>query len=215
MMAIRSRLLSYFRGRADYLDARVFEDSMQARGLGHAMRIPSWTSPRELRTLHDLAVALPPNAAVLEIGSYLGASTGYLGAGLVDGGGRLYCVDTWQNETMPDGQRDTYSAFVANTRPLAGRLTAIRKRSDRLLDGDVPGPIHLAFIDGDHDYASVRVDLETVAQRLAVDGLIAFHDFGVREHPGVARVVGEALASGQWVQRGLVESLVWIARSAP
>lgn len=186
---------------------------MRARGLGHASSIPSWTSPRELRTLHDLAAALPPNARVLEVGSYLGASTCYLAAGLTRGQGWLYCVDTWQNETMPDGQRDTYSEFLANTRPLASRLTTIRKRSDQLLASDIPTPLQLAFIDGAHDYASVRGDFETVAQCLSADGLIAFHDFGVREHPGVSRVVGEGLASGEWVQRGLVESLVWIARS--
>ena len=39
----------------------------------------------------------------------------------------------------------------------------------------------------------------------------AFHDFGDPQFPGVTRVVGEALASGNWIQRGFVRTLVWIS----
>jgi predicted O-methyltransferase YrrM len=151
---------------------------------------------------------------VLEIGSHLGASTCYLGAPLVrerGSAGRLYCVDTWHNETMPDGERDTYDEFVRNTHPLAAHLTAVRKRSGELRPADVRLPVHLAFIDGDHSYEAVRRDFDTVAQWLAPDGVIAFHDFANDDHEGVTRDVGEALASGQGVQRGLVETLVWIS----
>jgi len=183
---------------------------MRARGLGHARDISSWTGPSELRALHDLAAAAPPNAAALEIGSYLGASTCYLAAGLARGGGRLICVDTWNNETMPEGERDTFAEFTRNTRVVADHVTVVRKRSERLDDGDIPTPIHLAFIDGDHGYEAVRRDFDIVAARLAPNGVVAFHDFGDASFPGVTRVVGEALASGRWVQRGFLRTLVWI-----
>jgi predicted O-methyltransferase YrrM len=207
---LRGLLLRYFRGRADFLDVLLFERSMRARGLGHARDIPSWTGPTELRALHDLAAAAPPNATAVEIGSYVGASTCYLAAGLTRRGGRIVCVDTWNNETMPDGERDTFAEFTRNTRAVADRVTVVRKRSELLADDDIPTPIHLAFIDGDHGYDAVRGDFEIVAKRLAPNGVIAFHDFGDESFPGVTRVVGEALASGQWVQRGFVRTLVWI-----
>jgi predicted O-methyltransferase YrrM len=207
---LRRLLLRYFRGRADFLDVLLFERSISARGLGHARDIPSWTGPTELRALHDLAAAAPPNATAVEIGSYLGASTCYLAAGLARGGGRIICVDTWNNETMPEGERDTFAEFTRNTRPVADRIAVVRKRSDLLGDGDIPVPIHLAFIDGDHAYEAVRRDFEIIAGRLAPNGIIAFHDFGDASFPGVTRVVGEALASGRWVQRGFVRTLVWI-----
>ena len=210
---IRARLLAYFRGRADFLDALLFEHSMRARGLCHARDIPSWTTPAELRALHDLAVRLPPNATLLEIGSHLGASSCYLSAGAAAVDGHLYCVDTWQNEAMVDGIRDTFAEFERNTRAAAARLTTVRKRSDELRDGDVRAPVHLAFIDGDHRYPAVSGDFAIASRWLAPDGVIAFHDFGNDEFPGVTRVVGEALATGQWVQRGLVGTLVWIERS--
>jgi predicted O-methyltransferase YrrM len=208
-------LLRYFRGRADFLEAMRVERAMRVRGLAHASRIPSWTGPAELRALHDLAAAAPPNATVLEIGSYLGASSCYLAAGLAAGGGRLICVDTWNNETMPDGERDTFAEFTRNTRAVADRITTVRKRSDDLRDGDVPRPIHLAFIDGDHGYDAVRRDFDIVTSWLAPGGVIAFHDFGDANFIGVTRVVGEALASGSWVQRGFVRTLAWITPAVP
>ena len=208
-------LLRYFRGRADFLDGLLFDREMGVRGIGHARDIPSWTGPTELRALHHLAASAPPNANVVEIGSYLGASSCYLAAGIAPGGGRLYCVDTWNNETMPDGERDTFAEFTHNTRPVAGLITPVRKRSEALRDGDVALPIHLAFIDGAHDYDAVQRDFEIVARWLAPDGVIAFHDFGDDNFPGVTRVVGEALASGQWIQRGVVRTLAWISRPVP
>ena len=207
---IRRLLLRYFRGRADFLEVLLFERSMRARGLGHVSDIPTWTWSIELRALHDLAAAAAPNATVLEIGSYLGASTCYLAAGLARHDGRIVCVDTWNNETMPEGQRDTFAEFTRNTRAVANRVTVVRKRSEMLRDGDIPAPIHLAFIDGDHGYEAVRRDFEIVAGRLAPNGVVAFHDFSDAGFPGVTRVVGEALASGRWVQRGFVRTLVWI-----
>ena len=210
---IRRLLHRYFRGRAHFLDNFLFEQRFRQRGLGHARSIASWTGPTELRALYELATAVPPNGAVLEIGSYLGASSCYLAAGLAERGGRLFCVDTWRNETMPDGERDTFAEFTANVRPVADRITTIRKRSEDLATADVPVPIHLAFIDGDHDYDAVRCDFEIVARMIAPRGVIAFHDFGDPQFPGVTRVVGEALASGRWIQRGFVRTLVWL--SAP
>ena len=208
---VRRLLLRYFRGRADFLDGMLFERSLKAQGLAHARAIPSWTGPRELRALYDLAAAAPPNANVIEIGAYLGASSCYLAAGLARNGGRLFCVDTWNNETMPDGERDTFAEFARNTRPAGDRIATIRKRSTELRDSDVALPIHLAFIDGDHAYDAVRRDFAVVSRWLAPSGIIAFHDFGDANFPGVTRVVGEALASGGWLQLGFVRTLVWIA----
>ena len=207
---LRRLLLRYFRGRADFLDVVLFERSMRANGLGHVHDIPTWTWSIELRALHDLAAAAPPNATAVEIGSYLGASTCYLAAGLARHGGRIICVDTWNNETMPEGERDTFAEFTRNTRAVANRVTVVRKRTEMLGDSDIPTPIHLAFIDGDHGYEAVRRDFEIVAGRLAPTGVIAFHDFANAKFPGVTRVVGEVLASGRWVQRGFVRTLAWI-----
>jgi predicted O-methyltransferase YrrM len=161
----------------------------------------------ELRSLYDLAGEAKN---VLEIGSYLGASSAHLAAALSLHGGRLVCVDTWANETMPEGTRDTLAEFQRNTAGVANAIAIVRKRSEELTAGDVTLPLDLVFIDGDHDYAAVRGDVEKVRGWIRDGGTLAFHDAFFFE--GVSRVVGEVLATGEWQLAGKVDNLVWLTK---
>ena len=183
---------------------------MAAAGVANATEIRTWTTARELFTLHALAEACPPNAAVVEVGSYIGASSCYLAAGLSARGGRLYCIDTWQNETVPEGLRDTYREFSENTRTVAHIVVPLRKRSDQLVSDDLPDKLNLVFLDGDHSYGAVHHELSFLAPRIVLGGVVAFHDAIAFE--GVAKVVGEALASGSWQFGDKVDNLIWLRK---
>lgn len=129
-----------------------------------------------------------------EIGSYLGASASFIAAGLADGG-RLFCVDTWTNESMSEGGRDTFEDFLANTTRDRERILPLRGWST---DQDVVDRIAAAacrvgflFIDGDHAYDAVVRDWRTYAPLMAPGGVVAMHDVGWAE--GVQRVVEEEL----------------------
>lgn len=185
--------------------------ALRFAGLRNARSIPTWTTSAELTALYELALSRPPGARVLEIGSYLGASTCYLGAALVRVGGTLTCVDTWQNETMPEGERDTYAEFLKNVAPIRDRLTLVRKRCEDLRPSDLAGPFHLIFLDGDHSYEATKREFELAAGMLAEGGVIACHDAACFE--GVARVVGEMMSSGQWRADGIVGNLLWMSRA--
>ncbi|HVS64002.1 MAG TPA: class I SAM-dependent methyltransferase [Thermoanaerobaculia bacterium] len=196
---------------------RAIEDARMRRevhrsGIGKLPRIPSWTQPAELRLLYRLAEACPPGAMALEVGSHLGASSFYLAAGLSKVNGHLLCVDTWWNDTMPEGRMDLFDDFLENVRSLTDRITPIRKRSDELDDPDVPRPLDLVFIDADHSYPAVRDDIHRVVPWMRVEALLSLHDFGAPEHPGVARAVGELLATGEWVVHAQVERMIVLRR---
>jgi predicted O-methyltransferase YrrM len=185
-----------------------------ARAGAHGMgQIKTFTARDELATLYDLARSLPDESVVLEIGSYLGASACVLGLALKESRSKLICVDTWNNETMPEGTLDTLSAFRTNTHTFHNMITVVRKRSEDLGPDDVPGQVALAFIDGDHSYESVRVDIERVLPFMASNAIIAFHDAAGGFFPGVSRAFGELLASGQFVFLGATRSLAWAKRS--
>ena len=184
---------------------------LRAAGVPDAPRIHSFTTREELTALMYLAMQCPPGANVLEIGSYVGASTCYLAAGLLPKGGKIFCVDTWQNETMPEGTRDTMRQFQENTRGVAGMLCPVRKRSDELRAGDVGTPVALAFIDGDHSYEAAAKDFATISPWMSDKGICAFHDS--RCYEGVSRLVGEVLATGEWQIAGNVDNLVWLRRA--
>jgi predicted O-methyltransferase YrrM len=177
----------------------------------HATAIPTYTHARELAVLFKLAVAAPRNAQAVEIGSHLGASACYLAAGLTRVRGHLHCVDTWGNETMPEGQQNTYPIFERNVKALSSAITAVRKRSDELTAANLPPRIDLGFIDGDHSYEAARCDFSTLSLLMQPGAVLVFHDS--LGQPGVCRVIGEALASGEWLLAGQIESLAWLVKS--
>lgn len=180
-------------------------------GVARAHSIQSYTSAQELRALFDIVSSCPKGTKALEIGSHLGASTCFIGAALQPLGGHLYCVDTWHNETMPEGEQDTFQVFKQNTASLNGVTTLIRKRSDALTEKEISLPLQFAFLDGDHSYESTKKDFELVSPWMAENGIIAFHDCMYFE--GVSRVIGEALAGRQWMVAGHLANLMWIKRA--
>jgi predicted O-methyltransferase YrrM len=173
--------------------------------------ISTHMTARELNTLYILAKELGESAKALEIGSYLGASSCYIAAALAPKGGHLFCVDTWENQTMPEGERDTFKEFKNNTKAVADRITLIRKNSQDLIPSDfLENPLNLVFIDGDHSYKGAKNDYEKATPWIVGGGILAFHDCIAFE--GVARTIGEALASGKWKFGGQVDNLLWLRK---
>lgn len=195
---------------SNYIADRPIKSQFRKYGAGYVVDIASHTTRHELRMLYYLAKLMPENSCCLEIGSYLGASTCYIAMGLAERGGDLYCVDTWSNETMPEGIKDTYSEFLKNVLPFSSSIQIIRKRSDELSYKDLPSQINFAFVDGDHSYEVANKDYKFISEIISPKGIIAFHDF--LHFRGVSRTVGEALASGAWSLAGVSGNLCWIRK---
>lgn len=204
------RISRYAGAAAAGTHSRVVDASVNRAG-SVARDIPTHMSRAELNCLYQLAASLADSPTLLEIGSYLGASSRFLAAGM-PAAGRLYCVDTWQNETMPEGPRETLPEFRRNVAPFADSITVVQKNSNDLSAEDIRLPLDLVFIDGDHSYGAVKRDFETVAPWLGDGKILAFHDCTYFE--GVSRVVGEAMATGGWQIGGNVDSLVWLRKVA-
>jgi predicted O-methyltransferase YrrM len=186
----------------------LIKAALRRRDLEDAYKIPTFTVREELETLFTLAHECQPNARVLEVGSYLGASTCFLAAGLRGASASIVCVDTWQNQTMPDGVHDTFAEFENNLKGIRHQLKLIRKLSNDVAPNELGGPFDLVFLDGDHSYKQTRADFELVSGLVAPNGVLAFHDSMFFE--GVSRVVGEALASAKWQIGGNIRNLFWI-----
>jgi predicted O-methyltransferase YrrM len=178
------------------------------RGLINAHKIQTFTVREELEELFQLAHRCPPNARVLEVGSYLGASTCYLAAGLRGTGASITCIDTWQNQTMPDGIRDTLAEFESNLKSVRQQINLIHKASSDVTLAELEKPFDLIFLDGDHSYRQTKADFDNFSRLVAKEGTLVFHDSMFFE--GVSRVIGEALASAEWQIGGHVQNLFWI-----
>lgn len=129
---------------------------------------------------------------VLEIGSFCGRST----VCLARTAATVHAVDTFDGRgTACEG--DTEATFRANLRKygVADRVNVTRGESAEVLP-NLPPVFDLAFVDGSHDYESVRRDARLAAACLRRGGLLAFHDYGNPNDPDVARAVGELVDAG-------------------
>ena len=131
--------------------------------------------------------------AYLEIGSYLGASACFIAMGIRKSRrpAKLYCVDTWKNDGMSEGKRDTFTQFCINTAsysdiivPLRGPSVDVAKTFEHSID--------FLFIDGDHSYDGVKADVDNWFPKLKPGAVVLFHDTGWAQ--GVQRVVREEVA---------------------
>jgi predicted O-methyltransferase YrrM len=165
--------------------------------LSASIVVPSHLTNRERVALYDRARA-PSVSSIVEIGSYLGASAAAFACGLRDTGkasARVYCVDTWNNDAMSDGNRDTMSAFRKNTHEFGDVIVPMRGWSTDVVGAIAAqaGTIDLLFIDGDHSYDACLADWQAYMSLLKPGGWVAFHDIGWAE--GVQRVVAEEVVS--------------------
>ena len=127
-----------------------------------------------------------------EIGSYIGASATAIGAAICSSGDtKLFCIDTWNNDAMSEGKKDTFEEFNNNVNVVANCIVPIRGWST-----DVVGQISshtdsldFLFIDGDHSYEGVKADWEAYKKFLRRGSTVVFHDFGWAD--GVKRVIEE------------------------
>lgn len=156
-------------------------------------RIPSHLTFAERALLYRLA-RMSPSRPILEIGSYLGASAYFLAAASAASGQgtKVICVDTWQNDAMTEGSRDTLSQFREHTRLHSDRIMTLQGFSHAVVDEAhrlAPEGLGMLFVDGDHSPEGVSRDWACYRRLLGPSAIVAFHDIGWAE--GVRRLVQE------------------------
>lgn len=149
-------------------------------------------------TLHDLATAVPPSQAIVEIGSYLGKSTAYLIAGAAPTV-RVFAVDVWEMiEPSRWFQRQrrqppTLRGFIRQLSEvgLSGWVTPLQGLSTTIAETYDGPPIGLLYIDGDHRAGAARADFLAWRPHLAPGATVLFDDYGVTRNPEVAKDVAQ------------------------
>jgi predicted O-methyltransferase YrrM len=156
----------------------------------NAMKIPGWMTYDELEWLAHQAGRC---ASIAEVGSYCGRSTRALAEHTA---GILYAIDTWEGSsdfTVEEKGTDgwLFQEFTKNMSGLANvhpmRMTSLEAAA--ALKGR---QFDLIFIDAEHDYDSVKADIEAWRRLLKPGGTLCGHDY-IRSYPGVLKAVGELM----------------------
>lgn len=174
------------------------EDPAFARAWERCVPVPGWLDRDAARLLFGLAAHGPARGRaegrIVEIGSYLGRSTILLALARA---GTVVAVDPHEGE-LTAGEHgpaaDTYPLFLRNleTAGVAG-LVEPRRQTSLEAARDWSEPVRLLYLDGLHDYESVRDDVAAWAPHVAPGGFVVFDDYAVH---GVQRAIAEAQADG-------------------
>jgi len=185
--------------------------------------------------LYDAATAAATNVRhpMVEVGSYCGRSTVWLGAAARAAGTVLFAVDHhrgseenqagWEHHdpTVVDdrtGLMDTLPTFRATIREadLEDVVIAVVGQSP-LVAAHWSTPLSFVFIDGGHGEEPARLDYEGWSRHVAVGGTLAIHDVfpdpadGGR--PPYEQIYLPALRSGLFTEIGAVGSLRLLSRT--
>lgn len=128
-------------------------------------------------------------ATIVEVGSWKGASTAILAAGVkYDGGeGRVYAVDHWKgsegvahHHQKHPGQewRNIFNLFKANMASLGFTkvVTPICLDSVKASKQFEDGSLDMVFLDGDHRYKQFLADVKAWFPKVRPGGIICGHD---------------------------------------
>ncbi|MFA7218508.1 MAG: class I SAM-dependent methyltransferase [Dehalococcoidales bacterium] len=158
----------------------------------HIQHIPSAHSigNNQIRALFRWARVCDGNA--VEIGSFYGRSTAVIAHGLkiAENGGKVFAVD-------PHASRvSRFDFFLENLKKsgIRDRVIPVRERSEIVLKQRQPKElfdtkIGLLFIDGQHTYEQLKMDLGWV-DLVYRGGVIAFHDY-TEKYPGIVKAITE------------------------
>jgi predicted O-methyltransferase YrrM len=186
-----------------------FEDAMQ---LTRTVSSATAFDDAECKAMYDALQEVPFGGLVVEIGCQLGRSSSLIAQCAL---GKFHTVHIdpytdqpeflkqWHEMMWRIGDRDhSYTHMCMRTEqaiPLLVKLGAA--------DG-----IDLVFIDGDHGYPSVMLDLVVLAPMVKSGGLLTMHDYGRDSLPGVWNAANDhfSLVPDKWGHIGVYGTLgVW------
>jgi hypothetical protein len=165
--------------------------------------IPGWFkfAPAYARAVADAA----DRALFVEVGSFKGRSTAYLGVEILNSGKHvaLHCVDYWNAPDEPD----LLGTFTANLAPLVARglsLTLHREASTAAAGRFADRSVDFLWLDAGHRYEEVLADLQAWLPKVCDGGVIGGDDYGFL---GVSAAVKDVL--GNDFETGDVDSWPW------
>jgi predicted O-methyltransferase YrrM len=133
--------------------------------------VPGWLTADQARALHDAVTDRGPGARVVEIGSHHGRSTIVLAAA----GARVVAVDPFPADWRY-GAAGTEQACRTNlVRAGVADRVDLRVATSREVRRTWSAPADVVYVDGKHDYRTVRDDLRW-ADHLAPGGVLLVHD---------------------------------------
>lgn len=166
-----------------------------------------WLFPAEGPALFEAALSVPCGP-IVEVGSYCGKSTVFLGAAAEQLDTVVFAVDHHRGSPEMQAGRENHNPAVADSDGAHDTLFEFRRTimaagledhviavvgASTVVAACWQTPIGMVFIDAAHDFLGCRADFVAWAGWVAPGGVLAFHDTTI---PDVNAVALEAVQAG-------------------
>jgi predicted O-methyltransferase YrrM len=170
-------------------------ESHAARALIESQAIEGWCPAEQGDALFKLVSRLRAGSTVVELGSYKGLSTAWMG--LASDGGktlRLVSVDL-HDPTYTERKGGSGTSLAENMHALGIQVDMIAGDTidiaSKALDyGIAPWTVSLLYVDACHEYDSVKADFLSWRPLMEDEAFVVFDDY-TEDHPGVVKFVDE------------------------
>lgn len=178
-----------------------------------ADQIPGWLTRDQALMLWQAALRLAPGSHIVEIGSHQGRSTVVLASAARLAGARVTAIDPFLEGRLLGGAatRNRFEVNIAHA-GLTDTVTLVAERSTRLRPTWTQ-QVDLLYIDGKHDFWTVRDDLRWCAV-MPVGAEVLVHD--CFSSVGVTTgVLATMLTGGRYTYIARTASMAWFRLSHP
>ena len=178
-------------------------------------QVDGFLSDNEGELLYNFARKCTRKGAIIEIGSWKGKSTIWLGHGSKNGNrATVYAIDPHVVSHAHRLYRNVrpFEEFTRNIENAGVNdiVVPIVQTSEKA-SNNFNSNAELIFVDGAHEYEAVKLDFQLWFPKLLDGGIIAFHDSDrFNKYPGPRRVVKELLYnSNNFRNIGFVDSITF------
>jgi len=147
--------------------------------------------------LQDLAISKFNEGHFVEIGTFKGRSSAYIGVEIINSCKKLKLdtIDHYeQSKDLSANSRGAHQEAIENLKPVSQVVNVISMKSvdaARLYDDN---SLEFVYIDASHDYESVKEDISAWYNKVKVGGIIGGDDYGWE---GVVKAVKELVPEAQ------------------
>jgi predicted O-methyltransferase YrrM len=169
----------------------------------HFKQVRGATPPEIEVTLADLALRVPMDQEIVELGVFQGKTALVMAWGARQGAGaHVTGIDAWDlpgntyDAPFTDEGSRRWARYWVQNLGYANHIELIHAFSHDVAASWSGKPIGLLFVDADHSYEGARRDIEDWAPYLAPDAVIAVDDYGHPDWPGVKQAVDKLVDEG-------------------
>lgn len=141
---------------------------------------------------------------IVELGAWKGKSSAFLVVEAYNKSPKIeiHIVDTWGGNPFDGSQdqsTDLYNKFISNMSLLARPYQAHRMKTNEAVGLFKDESLDAVFIDADHSYEAVKLDIQNWMPKVRKGGILAGHDYN-SAWMGVVRAVDEIFPEAKKIE---------------